>query len=186
MFFLSFLPPYVIFYVLLRTYDSCDFFKPFYSCTILFFLSLFLYFVNCSIKSGKIVIILAGRFAGKKAVVVNAFDATKKRPFQHVLVAGLAKSPLQVSKTQSKKKIIRRSRVKAFCKYINVNHVMVTRYSVSDIDLKTVVVPTKVDKLGEARKTVVKAVRDAFSKKYLERSGKNVAGVQYFFQKLRF
>ena len=143
-------------------------------------------YIRHSIKSGKIVIILSGRYAGKKAVIVNAYEPTKKRPFQHVLVAGLAKSPRQASKTMSKKKILRRSRVKAFCKYINVNHVLVTRYSVMDMDLKSVVVPNKVDKRGEARAAVVKAIRGVFSKKYIDRQGKTSTGTTYFFQKLRF
>jgi large subunit ribosomal protein L27e len=47
--------------------------------------------------------------------------------FGHALVVGLQKSPLAVSKTQSKKAILKRSRVKPFIKFINYQHMMPTR-----------------------------------------------------------
>lgn len=51
------------------------------------------------IKPGKVVIILAGRYAGKKAIVVKSFDdGTKDREFGHCLVAGIERSPLAVTK----------------------------------------------------------------------------------------
>jgi ribosomal protein L14E/L6E/L27E len=40
----------------------------------------------CSIKSGKVVVVLAGRFAGKKAIVVKANDeGTDDKKFGHAL-----------------------------------------------------------------------------------------------------
>jgi large subunit ribosomal protein L27e len=42
------------------------------------------------IKPGKVVILLAGRYAGKKAIVVKTFDdGTKDHEFSHALVAGI-------------------------------------------------------------------------------------------------
>src|SRR5690606_16255700 len=117
------------------------------------------------IKTGKVVIILSGRYAGKKAIVVQTFDGNKKRNFGHCLVAGIARAPLKVTKSMSKKKILRRSRSKVFVKYINYTHIMPTRYTVGDIDLKSIVVPEKVDKPGTGREKVVKAVGGAFFKK---------------------
>jgi large subunit ribosomal protein L27e len=58
------------------------------------------------IKSGRVVILLNGRMAGKKAVVVKTFDeGSKNRAFGHALVAGVQKSPLKVTKAMSKKKV---------------------------------------------------------------------------------
>merc|ERR1712129_39205 len=54
---------------------------------------------------GRVIVLLQGRFAGKKAVVVKAFDdGSRARPFGHCLVAGVDKAPLKVNKTMSKKK----------------------------------------------------------------------------------
>lgn len=89
----------------------------------------------------------------------------------------------QVTKSMSKKKILKRSRIKPFVKYVNYNHIMPTRYSV-DIDVKSVVTPAamkKVDTRVEARKNI----KNLFQQRYIER-GKNTTGVQYFFRKLRF
>lgn len=121
----------------------------------------------CSLKPGKVVIVLAGRYAGKKAVVVKAFEKGDKRKFSSVLVAGIAKTPRKVSKTMSKKRIVSRSTVGVFAKFINVVHLMPTRYSVTELDLKSIVVPEKVVKPGEGRRQVKKAVRTAFFNKYV-------------------
>lgn len=45
----------------------------------------------------KVVIILSGRYAGKKAVIVKSFDeGDPQRPFGHALVAGVERCPLKV------------------------------------------------------------------------------------------
>ena len=45
----------------------------------------------------KVVILLTGRYAGKKAVIVKNFDdGTSSRPYGHALVVGLAKEPRKV------------------------------------------------------------------------------------------
>jgi large subunit ribosomal protein L27e len=44
------------------------------------------------LKPGKAVILLQGRFAGRKAVIVRVFEeGTRDGPYGHCLVAGLAK-----------------------------------------------------------------------------------------------
>jgi large subunit ribosomal protein L27e len=147
------------------------------------------------IKQNKVVVVLSGRYAGKKAIVVKAFaEGNKKRKFGHALIAGIAKAPRAVTKSMSKKKIERRSRVKAFVKFVNFQHIMPTRYSIqsaSGLDVQSVVPPAKFD--GELskddKKALLKDVRNAFTAKYLERGAIPAAaasGVQYFFQKLRF
>merc|ERR1719453_1477244 len=106
------------------------------------------------IKPGKVVIVLSGRYAGKKAIVVKTFDeGSKERPFGHCLVAGIDRYPLKVTREMSKKKIEKRSHIKPFLKYVNFNHIMPTRYTVNDIDLRTIVNPTvmkKIDTKNEA------------------------------------
>lgn len=48
-------------------------------------------------QAGKVVIILSGRFAGKKAVIVKNFDeGTTSRQYGHALVVGLSKVPRKV------------------------------------------------------------------------------------------
>ncbi len=61
------------------------------------------------LKPGRVVILLNGRFAGKKAVCVKTFDdGSKARTFGHCLVAGVQKAPLKVTKAMSKKKLEKR------------------------------------------------------------------------------
>ena len=58
-------------------------------------------------KAGRVVILLAGRRAGKKAVIVKQFDEgskNKNKTFGHALVAGVERPPLRISKRMSKKK----------------------------------------------------------------------------------
>uniref|UniRef100_A0A5B7B9X0 Putative 60S ribosomal protein L27-3 n=1 Tax=Davidia involucrata TaxID=16924 RepID=A0A5B7B9X0_DAVIN len=91
------------------------------------------------LKPNKAVIILQGRFAGRKAVIVRlSDDGTRDRPYGHCLVAGIAKYPKKVIRKDSAKKTAKKSRVKTFIKLVNYNHIMPTRYTL-DVDLKDVV-----------------------------------------------
>ncbi|GAX13754.1 large subunit ribosomal protein L27e [Fistulifera solaris] len=142
------------------------------------------------IKTGKVVILLAGRHAGKKAVVVKTFDdGNSDRRFSHCLVAGLARNPRKVTKAMSKKKVEKRSKtMKPFVKYMNVRHVFPTRYVV-DIDLKTTV--DEADLVDVERKVEVKKnLKKVFYERYMNQkevtSEKKAQGSTYFFQKLRF
>jgi len=87
----------------------------------------------------------------------------------------------------TKEKILKRSSVKSFVKFLNVTHIMPTRYTASDIDVKSIVTPEKVDKIS-TRSGVRFQTKLAFKKAYVDRKvdSKNAAGVSYFFQKLRF
>ena len=80
------------------------------------------------LKSGKVVILLNGRYAGKKGVIVKTFDdGIDGRKYGHCIVAGIAREPLKVKKSMSEKKVEKRSRVKPFLKMVNFNHLMPTR-----------------------------------------------------------
>ncbi|KAK7357201.1 hypothetical protein VNO80_16484 [Phaseolus coccineus] len=87
------------------------------------------------LKRNKKVIVVQGRYAGKKAVIVRTFDeGTRERPYGHFLVAGIKKYPSMAIKKNS----ARKSLVKAFIKLVNYRHLMSTRYTL-DVDLKNAV-----------------------------------------------
>ncbi|GMI33942.1 hypothetical protein TeGR_g14785 [Tetraparma gracilis] len=139
------------------------------------------------IKSGKVVIVLGGRFAGKKAVVVRTYDeGSSDKKFGHALVAGIERNPRKVTKSMSKTKVAKRSKVKPFLKHVNYNHLMPTRYSV-DMDLKKMVEEGDVK---EDAGTVKKELKKVFEERYLNRSAskseKKGIGNAYFFNRLRF
>ncbi|KAE8814989.1 60S ribosomal protein L27-3 [Hordeum vulgare] len=91
------------------------------------------------LKPGKAVILLQGRYAGKKAVIMRVFEeGTRDRPYGQCLVAGLAKYPKKVIRKDSAKKTAKKSRVKVFLKLVNFTHLMPIRYTL-DVGLKEVV-----------------------------------------------
>jgi large subunit ribosomal protein L27e len=118
-------------------------------------------------KPGRVVIMLAGRQAGKKAIIVRQHDDGKKdKRFSHALVAGIERYPLRVTKKMSDKKVQRRIKIKPFIKFVNYNHMLPTRYMVgSDIDLKTIVSEDKME-TKDSRKTMKKDLRKLFQDKY--------------------
>ncbi|XP_050226662.1 60S ribosomal protein L27-like [Mercurialis annua] len=131
------------------------------------------------LKPNKAVILLQGRYAGRKAVIVRSFDdGTRDRPYGHCLVAGISKYPAKVIKKDSAKKTAKKSRVKAFIRTVNYSHLMPTRYTL-DVDLKDVVNP---DALASKDKkvTAAKEIKNRFEERF--KTGKN----RWFFSKLRF
>ncbi|CCI43731.1 hypothetical protein ABG067_006018 [Albugo candida] len=141
------------------------------------------------IKNGKVVVLLNGRFAGRKAIVVKAFDeGVGDRKYGFAIVAGIDRYPRKVTRSMGKNKIKKKSKIKPFVKYVNYNHMMPTRYIV-DIDLKKVLdddVMSKPESRVETRKTIKKV----FEERYLNQadcsSEKKATGVSFFFKKLRF
>ena len=130
-------------------------------------------------KPNKAVILLQGRYAGRKGVIVRTFDdGTRDRPYGHCLVAGIKKYPAKVIKKDSAKKTAKKSRVKAFVKLVNYQHLMPTRYTL-DVDLKEAVA---VDCLQSKDKkvTTLKETKKKFEERF--KTGKN----RWFFTKLRF
>jgi large subunit ribosomal protein L27e len=152
--------------------------------------SLNFFFVRLPTEAGKVVIVLQGRHAGKKAVVVKTFDdGNSDRRFSHCLIAGLARNPRKVTKAMPKEKAEKRSKqMKPFVKYVNVRHIFPTRYVV-DLDLKKAV--DEADLVDPERKVDVKKnLKKLFYDRYLNQkevtSEKKAQGSSYFFQKLRF
>jgi large subunit ribosomal protein L27e len=130
------------------------------------------------LKPGKVVLVLQGKYAGKKAVIVRNIDESKNRKYGHALLAGIARYPRKVSKTMDKRKIALKSRIKPFVKLVNYNHMMPTRYGL-DIDFKSIVTPQTLQEPSK-KSAAKRKVKSLFEKRYL--SGKN----KWFFTKLRF
>ena len=160
------------------------------------------------LKPGKVVIVLAGRYAGRKAVIVKAFDSgLSGRKFGHCIVAGIDRYPRKITRSmqKNKKKVAKRSKIKPFVKFINYNHLMPTRYQV-DLDLKNVSFTKKLESGAEEtqqvtvdessvsdptlRRDVRKGCKAAFEEGYFaqnaRKNNKSRDGVQYFYKKLRF
>ena len=158
-------------------------------------------------KYGRVVILLTGKHAGKKAVILKVMnEGTKERKFPHLLVAGLAQSPKKVSKKMTDEKIAKRIRIKPFVKYVNINHIMPTRYTAKpEIDLATVLKIFETQE-NQRKETTVKA-KDPLSnpeiradlkkrvKQVLEKNYKNVdlnasddsnLKLKFIFKPLRF
>jgi len=137
------------------------------------------------IKPGKVVILLAGRHAGQKAVVVKfSEEGDRARKFGHVLVAGLERAPQKVTKSMSKAKIEQRSKVKTFVKYVNVSHILLTRYTVSEEKLKKIVTNDALSNV-ESRKEARANLKKVYEGHYLNRP-RDTPGFNFFFKKLRF
>ncbi|KAF8405352.1 hypothetical protein HHK36_010256 [Tetracentron sinense] len=129
------------------------------------------------LKPNKAVIVLQGRFAGRKAVIVRSFDeGTRDRPYGHCLVAGIGKYPKKVIRKDSAKKTAKKSRVKAFIKLVNYNHIMPTRYTL-DVDLKDVITPDALQS-RDKKVTAAKETKARFEERF--KTGKN----RWFFSKL--
>ena len=145
---------------------------------------------------------LCGRFAGKKAVVLKCVDDDKDRAYGHCIVAGVAKAPLQITKSMCKdkpkmKKIAeRRSRMKTFVKCVNYSHVMPTRFNVESALGKALKEKITADTYTDltVRRTFVGHVKKVFEAAYKKQDpapagvsfGKKQSNQRWLFQKLRF
>merc|ERR1719436_1300481 len=143
------------------------------------------------IKSGRVVVLLNGRYTGKKAIVVKTFDeGSRARPFGHALVAGVDKAPRKVHKRMSKKKISKRTRVKPFVKYVNYNHMMPTRYQVpAEMGAQSLATDQQMDSPDgriDAKKFIKKLLQEKFVSPPADKSGRPSKDVLYLRKKLRF
>ncbi|KAI0708531.1 60S ribosomal protein L27 [Earliella scabrosa] len=131
-------------------------------------------------KPGKVAIVLQGRQAGKKVVVIKQLDeGTKERPYPHAIVAGVERYPLKVTKRMGAKKVAKRSKVKPFIKVVNYSHLFPTRYALELEGLKGVVGSEtfkEVSQREDAKKQIKKLLEERYT------SGKN----RWFFQPLRY
>jgi len=146
------------------------------------------------IKPGRVVILLSGRLAGKKAIIVRNYDDGQKkgRKFPHALVAGIAKSPKQVTKRMGKKKIAEKLKVRPFMKVVNYSHLMPTRYVVTgEIEPKNVAPidePNKAEYVKK-QKNMLLELKTLLEDKYKalpSLKSEKASHVDFFFRKLNF
>ena len=119
-------------------------------------------------KQGKIVVVLNGRFAGRKGVIVKSnYESVKDRKYPHCMVVGLSKGPKKptkknIAKLQAKIKKLESSenpgdkvkRLKSFGIFIktyNMSHLLATRYTLKD-DLGIAKSVSKIDELDRKLK----------------------------------
>merc|ERR1719199_1651650 len=117
-------------------------------------------------RKGRVVILLAGRRSGKKAIIVksNEDGGKKERRFPHALVCGIERCPRKVTRAMSQTKTERKSRMKPFVKYVNYNHMLPTRFMVKD-DFEFRSATT------EGKKSVLKELKAKFQERYLQNMG---------------
>ena len=100
-------------------------------------------------KPGKVVVVLNGRYAGSKGIIVKSnYESVKDRKYPHCIVVGLSKGPRKptkknLAKLQAKIKKLEAStdsndRLNAlksfgvFIKTYNMSHLLATRYTVKE------------------------------------------------------
>ena len=110
------------------------------------------------VNPGRLVILLNGRHAGKKAIVIAVYpEPTETRKYPHCVVLGIEKPPKKVTRDMPQEALVKRTQIKCFLKTVNFNHILLTRHVVkADDDLLT----TKIKP-----ETVVNSLRDPAEKK---------------------
>ena len=114
-------------------------------------------------KPGKVVVVLNGRYAGKKGIIVKSnYESVKDRKYPHCMVVGLSNGPRKSTKKnlariQAKIKKLESQenssdKIKAlksfgvFIKTFNMSHLLATRYTLKD-ELGLVKAIGKIDEL---------------------------------------
>merc|ERR1712046_407595 len=113
------------------------------------------------LKDGKIVVILQGRYAGKKAVILKTMDDnTKERPYGHCVVVGVKKAPLPITRAMCKP-------TPKMMKIVNFTHLMPTRYSVESSMCKALKATLTADTFSEpsVKKKFLKNTQAVFENK---------------------
>lgn len=83
-------------------------------------------------RPGVVVLVLAGRYAGRKAIVIKSYDeGSGEKPYGHALVVGIDRYPRRILRRMGKKRMESRCKIKPFVKVVNYNHLMPTRHSVN-------------------------------------------------------
>lgn len=158
------------------------------------------------LKPGRVVVLLAGKHAGKKAVVLKAnYEGARDKRFRHCLVAGLARYPRPVTRRMAADRVQRRLRLQPFVRYVNFAHIMPTRYHLADqLDVRALVrdfdahaalkkdVEKARDPLANAdfradfRKQVKTALEAKYSALDINSSAPEASELRFLFKPLRF
>jgi len=143
-----------------------------------------------SYKIGRIVLVLNGRHAGKKGIIIENTSQSTGISSNNIIVLGIKNFPKQINRKQINKVLKKKSNIKVFFKTLNKNHILPTRYFV-DLGTDQQELISKVScnllKLKSNEKYFVDTttelnwqVNNIFIDKYF--SGKN----KWFFKKLKF
>eukprot|EP00483_Globobulimina_turgida_P012048 UN12070 len=134
-------------------------------------------------KRGRVVMVLQGRFAGCKAVILETKEASRKHKFDHCIIAGISKAPRRVTDKMTRTQIKEKSKMHTFIKVINQIHVMPTRYKLPmDLGKNKISVKTLNPKDGK-RKKLRRDIRKKFRRIYFRNSKPSI---RWFFKKLYF
>ncbi|KAF6780437.1 hypothetical protein AHF37_00072 [Paragonimus kellicotti] len=83
-------------------------------------------------RPGVVVLVLGGRYTGRKGIVIKSYDdGSKEKPYGHALVVGVDRYPRRIIRKMGKKRMESRCKIKPFVKIFNYNHLMPTRHSVN-------------------------------------------------------
>lgn len=112
-------------------------------------------------------------------ILKTSDEGTKARPYPHAIVAGVDRYPRKITKRMGAKKVAKRSKVKAFVKAVNYNHIMPTRYAFELEGLKNSVTDETLREESQ-RVDAKKNIKKVFEQKY--QGGQN----RWFFSSLKF
>jgi len=117
-------------------------------------------------RKGRVVILLAGRRAGRKAIIVKQNDEGRKdKKFAHALVCGIDRYPRKVTKAMSEKKVSQKVHCVPFVKYVNYNHMLPTRFMVKeDFEFRSAVTEDKMN-TPEGRAGLKKELKQKFQER---------------------
>ena len=104
------------------------------------------------------------------------------------MVVGVDRAPRDVTRRMSKKRFIRRTQVKTFVKFVNHNHLMPTRYTTTDVDLKDVKDEgiATAEKRAELTKALGKSLSETYRKMPDPSQHEKAGHLRFFFKKLHF
>ena len=129
--------------------------------------------VKC-LKSGKVVILTAGKYAGKKAVIMKVNEeGDGKYKFPYAVVCGVARPPRKVYTKMSEKAVAKRTSMRVFTKVVNLQHFMPTRFVSClvlivryNVEFDFSALPAK-EVAPEEKKAALKKIAQTFQQSYV-------------------
>ena len=126
--------------------------------------------MSALVQAGRMGIVLNGRHAGKKVIVLASYETSEERKYPHCIVLGIEKCPKKLTKDMTQEQLVKKTQVKCFVKTLNSNHILLTRYTLKDDDLLSKVkVEELVKSMGDAseKKAALEAASKVLRQKYL-------------------
>lgn len=123
------------------------------------------------VTPGRFAILLHGRHAGKKVIVLSVFnEPSETRKYPHAIVLGIEKAPKLLSKDMTQEQMVKRTQIKTFIKTVNYNHLLLTRHVLKEEDFWTKIkVETLIKSMDDTaeKKTALQEVSKVLRQKYL-------------------